>query len=94
LKINSSTPQTSLGPLPLAPRQDSATSQASRGQTGSAHVALSATSRRLLELQDGSADIDVERVAALRDAIAAGKLTVDPERIADALIASARELLK
>jgi len=94
LKINSSTPQATLGSLPLGPRPDSATPQTAGAHAGSAHVALSATARRLLELRDGSADIDAERVAALRDAIASGKLAIDPERIADGLIASARELLK
>ena len=60
----------------------------------SAHVALSPASRQLLALQEGGSDIDVERVAAIRAAIASGQLQIDAGRIADSLIASARDLLK
>lgn len=62
--------------------------------TPSAQVALSAASRQLLALQAGDNDIDVERVAAIRAAIASGQLQIDAGRIADSLIASARDLLK
>ena len=48
----------------------------------------------MLALQDGRNDIDVERVAAIRDAIAAGQFKIDTSRIADGLIATARDLLK
>ena len=48
----------------------------------------------MLALQDGSNDINVERVAAIRAAIASGQLKIDTSRIADGLIASARDLLK
>jgi negative regulator of flagellin synthesis FlgM len=48
----------------------------------------------MLALQDGSNDIDVERVAAIRDAIASGQFKIDTSRIADGLIATARDLLK
>ncbi|OZI74665.1 flagellar biosynthesis anti-sigma factor FlgM [Bordetella genomosp. 12] len=64
------------------------------GNTSSSQVELSGASRQLLALQDGSSDIDVERVAAIRSAIAAGQLRIDPSRIADSLIASAKELIK
>ena len=57
----------------------------------SAQVAISDSSKKMLEQQDG--DIDMARVDALRDAIANGKLRIDTSRIADGLIASARELL-
>jgi len=60
----------------------------------STQVALSATSTRLLDLQEADQAVDMARVDALRAAIAAGELKIDPERIADSLIASARELLK
>ena len=38
-------------------------------------------------------DIDQARVAEIRQAISEGKLEIRPERIADGLIASARELV-
>jgi len=62
--------------------------------THSAQVALSPASRQLLALQEGAGDIDLERVAAIRAAIASGQLQIDAGRIADNLIASARDLLK
>lgn len=59
-----------------------------------ANVDLSATAKLLQQLQSSDNDIDIERVQAIKDAIAAGKLKIDTSRIADSLIASARELLK
>jgi len=96
LKVNSTPSRTPLSPAGPAGRPDAGAQQAPAGRaaTGSAQVALSPTSLKLLELQNGESDIDLERVAALREAIAAGKLPVDTRRIADGLIASAQELLK
>lgn len=65
-----------------------------RTPASSAQVEISATSKQLLALQSGDNDIDMERVTSLRNAIAAGELRIDTSRIADGLIASARELLK
>jgi len=44
-------------------------------------------------LLDAGSDINPARVQALREAIAAGQLRMDSSRIADSLLASARELL-
>lgn len=57
-------------------------------------VELSPAARQLAVLQNGDNDVNLERVQEIRDAIAAGKLKVDTGRIADSLLASARELLK
>lgn len=67
---------------------------ANQANSSSSQVALSGASRQLLALQEGGSDIDVERVAAIRAAIASGQLKIDPSRIADSLIASAKELVK
>ena len=67
--------------------------QSGRGEQA-ASVDLSATARQLQQLQSSDNDINIERVQEIKDAIAAGKLKVDTNRIADSLIASARELLK
>jgi len=77
-------------------RPDTPAAAHAAGPSGgsSAQVALSPASRQLMALQSGDNDIDVERVAAIRDAIASGKLQIDAGRIADSLIASARDLLK
>nr|WP_246392836.1 flagellar biosynthesis anti-sigma factor FlgM [Halomonas organivorans] len=42
---------------------------------------------------DASRDIDTARVAELREAIREGHLEINPERIADGLIASVQDLL-
>lgn len=57
-------------------------------------VDFSAAARQLNSLQDSSADVDMKKVEALREAIAAGELKIDTSRIADSLIASVRDLLK
>jgi negative regulator of flagellin synthesis FlgM len=54
---------------------------------------LSPEARQMSSLLDESSDIDPARVLALRDAISAGRLQMDASRIADSLLASARELL-
>lgn len=58
---------------------------------GSAQVELSAASSAL---QSGSADVNLERVEALRAAIRSGQLQIDAGRIADGLIESTRDLLR
>ncbi len=67
---------------------------ASGGGGKAAAVDLSSAARHLASLQNGDNDIDVAKVQQLRDAIASGSLKIDTSRIADSLIASARELLK
>lgn len=62
--------------------------------TESAQVALSSASRKMAELQDGDSDIDTEAVTRLRTAIENGEYKIDVSKIADGLIASARDLLK
>lgn len=48
---------------------------------------------RLLPGVPGGSDFDAARVAAIREDIRAGRYQVNPERIADGLIDSVRELL-
>ena len=97
MKINSTTNRP-LSADAVAPRADAAVAQAygagSASGSSSSQVALSSASRKMLALQDGSNDINVERVAPIRAAIASGQLKIDTGRIADSLIASARDLLK
>lgn len=57
-------------------------------------VELSPAARQLATLKNSDNDVDVARVQAIRDAIASGQLKIDTGRIADSLLASARELLK
>lgn len=45
------------------------------------------------KLQQGGAAFDAQRVAEIRQAIAEGRFQVNPERIADGLVDSVREML-
>jgi negative regulator of flagellin synthesis FlgM len=61
----------------------------------SADVSLSGLSSQLRSLAaSGEADIDVAHVESIKQAIADGTLTMDPGKIADGILATARELLK
>lgn len=68
--------------------------QSASNASGKNTVELSPAARQLAVLQNGDNDVNLERVQEIRDAIASGKLKVDTGRIADSLLASARELLK
>lgn len=63
--------------------------QSSAGQSPSTVTHLSTSDNR-----SGSEDIDLARVAELRQAIREGRLEINAERIADGLIASVREQLE
>lgn len=69
--------------------QASGTAAASSGTP----VALSNTARHLAQLSITDGDINLVRVNEIRDALAQGTLKINPERIADGLIASAQELV-
>jgi len=56
-------------------------------------VAISAAARQLASLSAADGDVDAARVDAIRAALAAGIFSVDTSRIADGLLASARELI-
>lgn len=67
----------------------------SSAQGQSADVSLSALSSQLRSLAaSGEADIDVEHVESIKQAIADGSLTMDASKIADGILATARDLLK
>ena len=66
----------------------------SSASSKSSPVDLSSTARQLSSLESSDNDIDMAKVQQIRDAIASGQLKVNPERIADSLLSSARELLK
>lgn len=67
---------------------------AAQGGEKAASVDFSSAARHLAKLQNTDGDINMAKVQELRDAIASGQYKVDTSRIADSLIASARELLK
>ncbi len=65
--------------------------QGSTAQGGSTTVQLSSAATALLEGSEGGFDAD--KVKRVRDAIADGTYKINPEAIADKLIANAQELL-
>jgi len=94
VKISPTPDRYGLAQTLAASRPDATSAHVGASAPRSAKVTISATSTKLLALHQGDDDIDMERVKALRDAIASGQLRIDTSRIADGLIDSARELLK
>ena len=92
MKISSSTPQAKL-PVLGSVRESRPQAASGQAQSGGA-VDLSATARQLAALSSGAHDVDMQKVQAIRDAIASGQLKIDTSRIADSLLASARDLIK
>lgn len=84
-------------PVPLAPvraEQGAGAAPAPAKKTGSAGVAVTVSSRaRALEKSGETADIDMEKVESVRSAIEQGTYVVNPEVIADKMLANAKEML-
>jgi len=93
VKITPSLNNTAINPVAPA-RQGGSAANANAGTSGKSPVDLSSTARHLSSLENSDNDIDMNKVQQIRDAIASGQLKVNPERIADSLLSSARELLK
>lgn len=92
MKITSTTNNSAINTVPTARTANGASSASNT--PGKSTVELSPAARQLATLQNSDNDVNLERVQEIRDAIASGKLKVDTERIADSLLASARDLLK
>jgi len=88
-----------IGPLDTKPsaapvaneRKAQGTTQANGTAEPSTHVELSSAALLSTDSADGS--FDAEKVARIAQAIEDGKFKVNPEAIADKLIANAQELL-
>ncbi|HUH87974.1 MAG TPA: flagellar biosynthesis anti-sigma factor FlgM [Pusillimonas sp.] len=78
----------------MSSTRSAAGTPAGANSPGKSAVELSPAARQLASLQNGDNDVNLERVQQIRDAIAAGQLKVDTGRIADSLLASARDLLR
>ena len=95
MKISPSPLKTPLAETTTAERSTGSNRAHQAYNSGSTNeVDFSAAARQLNSLQDSSADVNMKKVEALRQAIAAGELKIDTSRIADSLIASVRDLLK
>lgn len=81
---NTATAGTSRGP---------AAAGKSGGAAASERVDISSLSARLQEVGAGEAPFDAQRVAEIKQAIAEGRFQINPERIADGVLSSVREML-
>ena len=92
MKINSAIP--SVGSAPDSGRTRSPVATPSQSGTDSAErVDISSLSARMLEVGAGDAPVNAQRVAEIKQAISEGRFQINPERIADGLLASVRDML-
>jgi negative regulator of flagellin synthesis FlgM len=92
VKINSAIP--SVGSTTDASRSRGPAAPAPQtGAGASERVDISSLSARLQEVGAGEAPVNAERVAEIKQAIAEGRFQINPERIADGLLASVRDML-
>jgi negative regulator of flagellin synthesis FlgM len=88
-----STPAAASGAAAPAKKEAAATAASAASSSGVA-VTVSTTVRSLEQANRGeSADVDTEKVEAVRAAIEEGTYVVNPEAIADKLLANAQEML-
>lgn len=92
VKINSAIPSVGNAPASGSTRAPATAGKPSVAAT-SERVDISPLSAHLQEVGAGEAPIDVQRVAEIKQAIAEGRFQINPERIADGLLASVREML-
>lgn len=86
--------RTQQGDTPTTGGVGASTSTAT-GASGDASVNLSGLSSQLHSLASaGSSDIDTSHVASIKQAIKDGTLTIDSGKIADGVLATARDLLQ
>ncbi len=63
------------------------------GSGASERVDISSLSARLQEVGAGESPVNTQRVAEIKQAISDGRFQINPERIADGLLASVRDML-
>lgn len=92
MKINSAIP--SVGSAPETGRTRSTQAPAPKADAGSGErVDISSLSARLQEVGAGETAVNSARVAEIKQAIAEGRFQINPEKIADGLLASVRDML-
>lgn len=91
MKINS--PLAAVGNLPDAGRARSPAAPTPAATATGERVDISALSARLHADAAGEAPLDVQRIAEIKQAIAAGQFRIDPDRIAGKLLDGVREML-
>ena len=97
MKIDNSTKPVATGAVNGAGGRSGKGGAAAVGSSGSATVQLSPMSSQLQAIGSGMADtpvIDSARVAEIKQAIVDGRFKVNPDAVAEHLLATARELLR
>lgn len=75
-------------------RSDKGTA-ATKGDAASVSVELSALSAELIKARPGAGEVvDAARVAEIKQAIAEGRFKINPEVVADRLLATVQELIR
>lgn len=92
VKINSSIPSVGNTAGTNAPKGSVATAKPAGTPSGE-RVDISSLSARMQEVGAGEAPFNAERVAEIKQAISEGRFQINPERIADGLLTSVREML-
>ena len=92
MKINSALPAVSTAPDAARTKNPAAASPKPLAGTA-ARVDISSLSAHMQKVGAGETPVNAERVAEIKAAIAAGRFQINPERIADGLLTSVREML-
>jgi len=89
-----STPQQSAAAAAAPARKEAAATATNTASSAGVAVSVSAAVRDLEQANRGeSPDVDLDKVQAVRQAIADGRYSVNAEAIADKLLANAQEML-
>lgn len=91
VKINSALP--SVGTTGTGSSRGPAATAKPAGTQSGERVDISSLSARLQEVGAGESPIDAQKVAEIKQAISEGRFQINPERIADGLLNSVREML-
>ncbi len=92
MKINSAIPAVGNAPDSGRARGAAAAPAQPRAEAGG-RVDISALSAQLKEVGAGEMPVNAQRVAEIKTAISEGRFQINPERIADGLLSSVREML-
>ncbi len=96
MKIDSGVKSVGTSAAGNRPAATAATPRQPEPGSGAARVDISSLSARLQVLSTemtAEAPVDSARIAEIKQAIAEGRFSVNPERIADGLLASVRDML-
>jgi len=92
-KVSAPSTAASDAAAPAKVRQEAAATASSTASSSGVAVTVSTAVRNLEQANRGEADIDTDKVNAVRTAIEQGTYVVNPEVIADKLLANAQEML-